>query len=110
MYTILVVRIVNHSKWKESFGLTIREALARNIWVISTKAGGDIETDLKNGINGNIVPMYDTDAFRQAMQNLIDHPETLQGFENPYRKMIRTPEQQFAELKTLLKERSFLME
>lgn len=98
------------SKWKESFGLTIREALARNIWVISTKAGGDIETDLKNGINGNIVPMYDTDAFRQAMQNLIDHPETLQGFENPYRKMIRTPEQQFAELKTLLKERSFLME
>ncbi|MBO4632766.1 MAG: glycosyltransferase [Lentisphaeria bacterium] len=98
------------SKWKESFGLTIREALARNIWVVATDAGGDIETDLKNSVNGNLVPMYDTDSFRDAMQNLIDHPEILNGYENPFRNQIRTPEQQFAELKKLLAEKGFSIE
>ena len=28
------------SQWKESFGLTVREAIARGVWVIATEAGG----------------------------------------------------------------------
>lgn len=40
---------------KESFGLTVREAIMRNVWVISTDCGGAIE-DIIEGINGNIIP------------------------------------------------------
>lgn len=95
------------SECKESFGLTIREALARNVWVVSTATGGDIEVDLKNGVNGDLVPMYDRAAFRDAMQALIDRPERLDGYENPLAKLIRTPEQQFEELAALLAEKGF---
>ena len=31
------------SQWKESFGLTVREALARDVWVIATDCGGPAE-------------------------------------------------------------------
>jgi len=45
---------------KESFGLTVREALARNVWVITTDAGGVVE-DIISGRNGLIIP-FDSDA------------------------------------------------
>ncbi len=52
---------------KESFGLTVREALARNIWVICTDAGGVVE-DIVHGENGFIVDFYDQgEAFLQAV-------------------------------------------
>lgn len=92
---------------KESFGLTIREALARNVWVIATDAGGDIARDLKDGENGNLVPLFDETAFAAAMQRLIDNPKTLDGYENPYRDKIVTPQQQAAEIVALLSERTF---
>jgi glycosyltransferase involved in cell wall biosynthesis len=44
------------SQWKESFGLTVREALSRDIWVIATNAGGVVE-DIVDGENGAIIPM-----------------------------------------------------
>jgi O-antigen biosynthesis protein len=46
------------TQWKESFGLTVREALARNVWVISTDAGGVVE-DIIHGENGLIIPFED---------------------------------------------------
>lgn len=46
------------TRWKESFGLAIREALARGLWVISTNAGGTVE-DLEDGVNGRIIPFGD---------------------------------------------------
>lgn len=46
------------TQWKESFGLTIREALARNVWVITTDAGGVVE-DIIPGENGIIIPFSD---------------------------------------------------
>ena len=52
---------------KESFGLTVREALARNVWVISTDAGGAIE-DIVPSQNGYIIPIFDTgDLLKQAI-------------------------------------------
>ena len=55
------------TQWKESFGLTVREALARNIWVICTDAGGVVE-DIVHGENGFIVDFYDQgEAFLQAV-------------------------------------------
>ena len=90
------------SCWKESFGLTVREALARNIWVIATDAGGDITYDLKDGENGNLVELGDANSFRAAMQALIRNPEQLSGYVNPYREKITTVEQQVAELMKLI--------
>ena len=87
---------------KESFGLTVREALARNVWVIATDAGGDIGYDLKSGENGDLVAMGDEAGFAAAMQRLIDDPDRLKGFVNPYRKAITTIEGQAEELARFL--------
>lgn len=91
------------SCWKESFGLTIREALARNVWVIATDAGGDIGRDLKSGENGDLIAMGDEEGFAAAMQRLIDNPGMLEGFVNPYRMRITTVEQQTEELLSLVR-------
>ena len=44
------------SQWKESFGLTVREALARNVWVIACGEGGVGEA-IRDGDNGELIPM-----------------------------------------------------
>lgn len=46
------------TRWKESFGLAIREALARGIWVICTDSGGTVE-DINDGVNGRIIRFGD---------------------------------------------------
>ncbi|WP_404342593.1 class I SAM-dependent methyltransferase [Vreelandella venusta] len=59
------------TQWKESFGLTIREALARNVWVITTDAGGVVE-DIIPGENGTIIPFTDTgEGLKQAVLDAI---------------------------------------
>jgi glycosyltransferase involved in cell wall biosynthesis len=60
------------SQWKESFGLTVREAIARGVWVIATEAGGVIE-DCEEGVNANIIPMDgDHRALSAALRNILD--------------------------------------
>ena len=44
------------SQWKESFGLTVREALVRDCFIITTEAGGVIE-DIVPNENGIILPL-----------------------------------------------------
>lgn len=81
------------SLWKESFGLTVREALLRDIWVISTDCGGPAE-DLRDGVNSNIVPIGDTAAFREAVVAILRQPERLRAYSNPDKSAIRFfPEQ-----------------
>jgi len=89
------------SQWKESFGLTVREAISRNVWVIATDCGGPIE-DLINGENGEIVAMDDIDAFRTAIVRLLHNPACLANYQNPYPENLRYFSQQAAELNTLL--------
>ena len=48
------------TQWKESFGLTVREAILRDVWVITTDGGGVVE-DIIDGENGTIIP-FDSDA------------------------------------------------
>ena len=43
------------TQWKESFGLTVREAVLRDVWVIATDAGG-VSEDIINGENGTVIP------------------------------------------------------
>jgi glycosyltransferase involved in cell wall biosynthesis len=60
------------SQWKESFGLTVREAIARGVWVIATEAGGAIE-DCEEGFNANIIPMDgDHLALSEALRSILD--------------------------------------
>jgi len=50
------------SQWKESFGLTVREALIRDVWVIATNGGGTVE-DLVENKNATIIPITDDPTF-----------------------------------------------
>lgn len=85
------------SQCKESFGLTIREALVRDVWVISTDSGGVIE-DIVDGENGNIVPMGDADKFKEKIEECIEREEFYRDYMNPYKDNIRTFHEQADEL------------
>ncbi|AUI67103.1 MULTISPECIES: glycosyltransferase [Glaesserella] len=57
---------------KESFGLTIREAIVRNVWVISTDCGGPID-DIIEDVNGNIIPLdSDYKQLANTIQRVIE--------------------------------------
>jgi glycosyltransferase involved in cell wall biosynthesis len=76
------------SQWKESFGLTVREALARDVWVIATAGGGPGEA-IVEGVNGNLIALDGRAApLTQAVAALLDQPERLRGFVNPLRDTI----------------------
>ena len=60
------------TQWKESFGLTVREAISRNVWVIATDAGGVVE-DIINGVNGTIIPFNSgVNELSEAIKNVCD--------------------------------------
>ena len=90
------------SQWKESFGLTVREALARNVWVIATDCGGPAE-DLICGENGNVIEMGDIDAFRAAIISLLRDPTRLTIYRNPQLERLRYFPQQATELAGILR-------
>lgn len=85
------------SLWKESFGLTVREALVRDVWVISTDCGGPAE-DLVPGVNGDVVAMGGTDGFREAIRACLKDPARVRRYQNPLKQRIRNYDQQAAEL------------
>ncbi|WP_250492656.1 class I SAM-dependent methyltransferase [Caballeronia sp. GAWG1-1] len=88
---------------KESFGMTVREALIRDVWVISTDAGGAVE-DIVPGENGQIIPLNDDPAeLVAAMTALLDDRRRLEGYQNPYKDKIRVFDEQATELHALLK-------
>jgi glycosyltransferase involved in cell wall biosynthesis len=69
--------LVFPSQWKESFGLTVREALLRGVWVIATDGGGPAEA-ITDGVNGTIIPLDGRpDCLRDAVTALLDDPAPL---------------------------------
>jgi len=85
------------SQWKESFGLTVREALARNVWVIATDAGGVVE-DLVDGENASVIPLDgDYVTLAKAIDKAINKPDWAH-YENPHRAKIRGYKEQATEL------------
>jgi glycosyltransferase involved in cell wall biosynthesis len=86
------------SQGKESFGLTVREALARDVWVIATDCGGPVE-DLVDGVNGTVVPMDGRfEPLRDAIERLLADPDRLAGYRNPLKARLRSFEMQAEEL------------
>ncbi|WP_160167925.1 glycosyltransferase [Caballeronia insecticola] len=89
---------------KESFGMTVREALVRDVWVISTDAGGAVE-DIVPGENGEIIALKDDPSeLAAAISALLDNPRRLDGYRNPHKDSIRFFDAQATELHGLLKE------
>lgn len=83
---------------KESFGLTVREAMLRDTWVVATDAGGAVE-DIIDGENGDILPLINGfEPFREALRRLLDDPSRLDGYRNPYPELIRVFADQATEL------------
>jgi O-antigen biosynthesis protein len=90
------------SQWPESFGLTVREALTRNKWVIATDRGGAAEA-IQPGVNGTLIPIGDDIApFRQAVEALLDRKPNLAGWVNPSAGRIRDFATQADELRDML--------
>jgi glycosyltransferase involved in cell wall biosynthesis len=90
------------SQWKESFGLTVREALIRDVWVLATDSGGAAE-DVVDGVNGTLVPMgNDSAPLRRAVEALLDRSPTFANYVNPYKDRIATLDEQARELRDLL--------
>ncbi|CAN7469794.1 glycosyltransferase [Phyllobacterium sp. LjRoot231] len=86
------------SQWKESFGLTVREALIRDVWVIATDAGGAVE-DVVSGENGDIIPISNDSVYlRRSMEKIIESGNFLKNYSNPYKDRIRTFDGQADEL------------
>ena len=91
------------SQWKESFGLTVREALLRDVWVIATDAGGAAE-DITPGENGTVLPLSDDpEPLRAAVADLLRHPERLDGYVNPHKARITSFDAQAEELAGILR-------
>ncbi len=90
------------SQWKESFGLTVREALVRDVWVIATDSGGAAE-DIVEGVNGNIVPLGNDPApLVAAIVAVLDRADMIRSHVNPFKDRIATLDDQAAELHAIL--------
>ena len=91
------------SQWKESFGLTVREALARDVWVIATDGGGPGEAIAEN-INGNLIPLDGRhEHLQSAVENLLAHPARLANYRNPLAGQIIDFDSQAQALRATLK-------
>ena len=92
------------SQWKESFGLTVREALLRDVWVIATDGGGTVE-DIADGVNGTVIPLNaDPKPLLAAVTALLDRPGGLAGYRNPHKDRIVTHDAQAEALHAALSE------
>jgi glycosyltransferase involved in cell wall biosynthesis len=92
------------SQWKESFGLTVREALARDVWVIATDGGGPSEA-IRDGVNGTLIPLDGRhEPLRAAVEALLDRPGLLAGHRNPLADTIDGFDTQASSLHAILSE------
>lgn len=86
------------SQWKESFGLTVREAIIRGVWVIATDGGGLAE-DCIDGENADLIPMDGShEALKAAIERILTdgHPPKVR------RRQATTVANQAVELSAIL--------
>ncbi len=86
---------------KETFGLAVREALVRDVWVISTHAGGTVE-DIVDGVNGTLIPLSaDEKYLRQALTEILEQPERYRQHRNAFKQGITLCSDQALELQAM---------
>ncbi|AOX20693.1 hypothetical protein A0U90_10815 [Kozakia baliensis] len=91
------------SQWRESYGLSVREALSRDVWVISTAPGGQSE-EIVEGVNGNLIPITDkVGPLKKAVEALLQNPARFDRYTNPLKDRLPTYDRQADELVTLYK-------
>ncbi len=91
------------SQWKESFGLTVREALARDVWVIATDGGGTVE-DCVDGVNSTIIPLVnDHGPLQKAVEDCLKRDDW-NTYQNPKKANIWGIEKQAEHLSGFLRE------
>lgn len=84
---------------KESFGLTAREALLRDVWVIASAAGG-LHEDITDGQNGTILGFPPTkEELKTAISLALDRPKVAL----PFKDKITTLDMQAVELEHYLR-------
>ncbi len=92
------------SQWKESFGLTVREALARDVWVICTAGGGQAE-EVRDGVNGTLIALDGRhDELQAAVTALLDDPDRVSAFRNPFSGTLATYDSQYRELLGMIRQ------
>lgn len=92
------------SQWKESYGLTVREALSRDVWVVTTSPGGQSE-DVVDGVNGTCLPLDGkSQTLAAAVSALLDAPERFEDYVNPRKEQLATYDMQADELYGFLKQ------
>jgi glycosyltransferase involved in cell wall biosynthesis len=92
--------LLSPSQVKEPFGLTVREALVRNVWVVATNAGGTLN-DLRHGERAAIIPLdSDYNKLKLAIEECMGK-EDWDSYVNPYRSEITSYSEQAAELSGL---------
>ncbi len=90
------------SQWRESFGLTVREALARDVWVITTEGGGPAEA-VTDGVNGTLIPLDGrSDALSAALRAILADAPRFLNFVNPRKGEIIDYAEQAVALRRLL--------
>ncbi len=88
------------SQTSESYGLTVREAVLRGVWVVATHGGGTAEV-LAEGINATLIPMDGSHlALADAMREIVRSPEDYRCRAHPV-TTIPTFAQQAAELASI---------
>ncbi|WP_243444086.1 glycosyltransferase [Asaia prunellae] len=89
------------SQWRESYGLTVREALSRDIWVISTAPGGQAE-EIVDGVNGSLIPIIDDPTpLQTAIEALLDQKDRFDTYVNPNKGNLPSYDDQAQELAAL---------
>lgn len=81
------------SQWHESYGLTVREAVLRGVWVVGT-AGGGASEDLVDGVNSTLIPLDGTGTgLRRALTSILDDPAAFTNRAEPVRQIPTFAEQ-----------------
>jgi glycosyltransferase involved in cell wall biosynthesis len=90
------------SQWKESFGLIVAEALARDVWVVVTEGVGAAEFVVHRE-NGTIIPLAnDPRPLRDAILGLLSDRQRLSVHVNKHKRLLPTYDMQADELIEIL--------
>ncbi|MBB2177484.1 glycosyltransferase [Gluconacetobacter johannae] len=90
------------SRCPESYGLTVREALARDVWVVASGPGGQAE-DIVDGVNGTLVGLDATPADLAAVVGTLLDGGRFDGYVNPFKDRLATWDGQARDLLDLLR-------